>query len=95
MVGGSNRSYTLHVPGAYKGTTPVPLILDFHGLGGNGKGESTSSPYPATTSSNSMQIGSVMSVPEVGIQDLLVRPDLRRRPDRHHAALDHHHQAMA
>src|SRR6185369_16941034 len=38
-VGGSNRSYTLHVPSTYDGSKAVPLILDFHGLGGNGKSE--------------------------------------------------------
>lgn len=48
-VGGSNRSYTLHVPSTYNGTKAVPLVLDFHGLGGNGKDESSSSPYPAQT----------------------------------------------
>ncbi|HEX2672676.1 MAG TPA: PHB depolymerase family esterase [Polyangiaceae bacterium] len=48
-VGGSSRSYTLHVPSTYDGTKAVPLVLDFHGLGGNGKSESTSSPYPAQT----------------------------------------------
>jgi polyhydroxybutyrate depolymerase len=48
-IGGSNRSYTLHVPSTYNGTKPVPLVLDFHGLGGNGKDESNSSPYPAQT----------------------------------------------
>src|SRR5436189_1745437 len=54
----------------------------------------TSSPYPATTSSSSMQIGSLLSVPEVGIQHVLVGPDLGGRSDRHRAALDHHHDAM-
>jgi len=49
MVGGMSRSYTLHVPAAYTGSNAVPLVLHFHGLGGNGKGESTSSPYPAQT----------------------------------------------
>jgi polyhydroxybutyrate depolymerase len=35
-VGGQNRSYLLHVPAAYTGKTPVPVVFDFHGLGGNG-----------------------------------------------------------
>lgn len=46
---GASRSYTLHVPSTYDGSKPVPLVVDFHGLGGNGKNESTSSPYPAQT----------------------------------------------
>lgn len=32
QVGGLNRSYILRVPGSYDGTTPVPLLLDFHAL---------------------------------------------------------------
>ena len=59
MVGGSSRSYTLHVPSTYNGSKPVPLVLDFHGLGGNGKGESTSSPYPAQTDAD----GVIMAFP--------------------------------
>ena len=59
MVGGSSRSYTLHVPSAYNGSKPVPLVLDFHGLGGNGKDESTSSPYPAQTDAD----GVIMAFP--------------------------------
>jgi polyhydroxybutyrate depolymerase len=31
--GGLSRSYLLHVPPSYDGTTAVPLVLDFHGFG--------------------------------------------------------------
>lgn len=34
-VDGLERSYILHVPDSYDGRQPVPLILDFHGGGGN------------------------------------------------------------
>lgn len=44
-VGGTSRSYILHVPSSYDGTTPVPLVLDFHGLGGNGSQQESSSGY--------------------------------------------------
>jgi polyhydroxybutyrate depolymerase len=33
--GGSNRSYVLHVPAGYDADRPAPLVLNFHGFGGN------------------------------------------------------------
>ncbi|WP_199789732.1 alpha/beta hydrolase family esterase [Sorangium cellulosum] len=48
-VGSSSRSYVLHVPAAYDGTRPVPLVVDFHPLGGSGPSERSGSPYPAQT----------------------------------------------
>jgi polyhydroxybutyrate depolymerase len=59
QVGGKNRKYVLHVPNAYDGTKPVPLIIDFHGLGGDGQGESGGSPYPAQTDAE----GVIMAFP--------------------------------
>jgi polyhydroxybutyrate depolymerase len=41
------RKYILHVPSAYTGTTPVPLVLDFHPIGGSASAWRTGSPYPA------------------------------------------------
>jgi polyhydroxybutyrate depolymerase len=32
MVGGQPRSFTIHAPSTYTGTTAVPLVIDFHGL---------------------------------------------------------------
>jgi polyhydroxybutyrate depolymerase len=32
QVGSATRSFILHVPASYTGETPVPLILDFHGI---------------------------------------------------------------
>jgi polyhydroxybutyrate depolymerase len=32
QFGGAARSYILHVPASYTGKTPVPLVLDFHGI---------------------------------------------------------------
>lgn len=49
QVGSESRSYILHVPSAYTGTDPVPLVVDFHPLGGSGQAERSSSPYPAQT----------------------------------------------
>jgi polyhydroxybutyrate depolymerase len=48
-VRGTSRSYVLHVPSTYDGSRAAPLVLDFHALGTNGKGERTASPYPAQT----------------------------------------------
>ncbi|WP_437747536.1 PHB depolymerase family esterase [Sorangium sp. So ce1504] len=48
-IGSSNRSYVLHVPAAYDGSKPVPLVVDLHPLGGSGPSERSGSPYPAQT----------------------------------------------
>ncbi|WP_438030778.1 alpha/beta hydrolase family esterase [Sorangium sp. So ce233] len=48
-VGSTSRSYVLHVPAAYDGSKPVPLVVDFHGLGGSGPSQRSGSPYPAQT----------------------------------------------
>jgi polyhydroxybutyrate depolymerase len=48
-VGSTSRTYILHVPTAYKGNSPVPLVVDFHPLGGSGSQEEGSSPYKAQT----------------------------------------------
>jgi polyhydroxybutyrate depolymerase len=45
QVGGTSRTYILHVPSNYSGTKRVPLVLDFHGLGGTGSQEQSSSGY--------------------------------------------------
>jgi polyhydroxybutyrate depolymerase len=46
-VGGATRGYLLHVAPAYDGTRRVPLVVDFHGVGGTGSDERATSPYPA------------------------------------------------
>jgi polyhydroxybutyrate depolymerase len=48
QVGSDSRSYILHVPSKYTGTAAVPLVVDFHPLGGSGMSE-MSSPYKALT----------------------------------------------
>src|ERR1700690_595039 len=35
--GGSNRSYLVHVPVNYDASRPAPVVLNFHGFGGNPK----------------------------------------------------------
>jgi polyhydroxybutyrate depolymerase len=60
QVGADSRNYVLHVPSTYDGTKPVPLVLDFHGVGGTGRSELSSSPYPAVTDPE----GVVMAFPD-------------------------------
>jgi polyhydroxybutyrate depolymerase len=60
QVGSVSRSYVLHVPATYDGSKPVPLVLDFHGIGSTGWGELSSSPYPAVTDPE----GVVMAFPD-------------------------------
>jgi polyhydroxybutyrate depolymerase len=48
-VGSASRSYFLHVPSAYDGSKPVPLIVDFHGLTVTGMTQSNLSTYPEVT----------------------------------------------
>lgn len=53
-VGGVNRTYVLHVPATYTGDARVPLLFDFHGLGGNGQQERNGSSFVAATESESV-----------------------------------------
>jgi polyhydroxybutyrate depolymerase len=48
-VGSVARRYLLHVPAAYDGRSPVPLIVDFHGIGNTGQSELALSTYVALT----------------------------------------------
>jgi len=48
-VKGASRTYILHVPSGYAGTSAVPLLVDFHPLGGSGQNEEYASPYKAVT----------------------------------------------
>jgi len=48
-VGGVDRTYVLHVPATYTGASAVPLLFDFHGLGGSGQAERNSSSFVAAT----------------------------------------------
>jgi polyhydroxybutyrate depolymerase len=50
----------LHIPPGYDGVTPVPLVVDFHGVGGSGMSHLSNSPYPAALDSE----GVVMAFPD-------------------------------
>lgn len=59
QAGGNSREFVLDVPNAYDGQSAVPLIIDFHGLGGNGSSQRQSSPYRQATGSE----GVIMAFP--------------------------------
>jgi polyhydroxybutyrate depolymerase len=60
LIGTTRRSYVLHVPAAYDGLSPVPLVVDFHGVGESGSSQRASSPYPAELDAE----GVVMAFPD-------------------------------
>jgi len=47
MSGGESRTFIVHVPTGYTGSSPVPVILDFHPLGGSGSSQEGSSGWKA------------------------------------------------
>lgn len=67
-VGGKSRTFILHVPAAYTGSEPKPLIVDFHPLGGSGMSQRGGSPYPAQVDAEGviMAFPSGMSGPSGG-----------------------------
>ena len=60
QVGSLSRTYVLHIPPSYDGTSPSPLVVDFHGVGGTGASERTTSPYPSALDPG----GVVMAFPD-------------------------------
>jgi polyhydroxybutyrate depolymerase len=45
--GGESRSFIVHIPTGYTGSTPAPAIIDFHPLGGSGSSQEGSSGWKA------------------------------------------------
>ncbi len=74
QVGGTSRTYVLHVPSGYTGKGAVPLLVDFHPHGSTGPSWQTSSPYPPVVDGDGV-IGAFPSA----IGDWDVRALLRRR----------------
>jgi polyhydroxybutyrate depolymerase len=59
-VDGAERSYLLHVPPAYDGVRPLPVVVTFHGLGANGQAQLALSGFAAVADRN----GFVVVAPE-------------------------------
>jgi polyhydroxybutyrate depolymerase len=45
--GGESRTFIVHIPTGYTGSSPVPVVLDFHPLGGTGSSQEGSSGWKA------------------------------------------------
>jgi polyhydroxybutyrate depolymerase len=45
LVGDTTRSYVVRLPANYAGTSPVPLVLDFHAIAGSPSAEANNSGY--------------------------------------------------
>jgi len=48
-VDGKKRTFLMHIPNAYKGDKPVPLVVDYHPIGGSGSGQFGSTTYKSQT----------------------------------------------
>ena len=48
-VDGKNRTFIMHVPSAYKGDKAVPLVVDYHPIGGSGQGQLQGTTYKSLT----------------------------------------------
>jgi polyhydroxybutyrate depolymerase len=60
LVDGASRGYVLHLPPSYDGSSPAPLVVDFHGIGETGASERRSSPYPSVLDDE----GVIMAFPD-------------------------------
>jgi len=52
VSGGLTRTYILHVPPSYDGSRPYPLVIAYHGHGGDGAGQERVSGMDATADAN-------------------------------------------
>ncbi len=62
--GYSTRSYRVHVPGGYQNTAPTPLLLYFHGFGGNALGGDQGSGFSALADQRTFLVAYGQGLPD-------------------------------
>ena len=60
QVGGRARTFRLHLPSGYNNRTAVPLVLNFHGGGGNARAQETKTGFSALSDTH----GFIVAYPE-------------------------------
>ncbi len=58
---GRERTYRLFVPQDYDGRTPLPLVLDMHGSGGNSGGQAATSRFEALAARESVLVATLQA----------------------------------
>ena len=48
-VDGKKRTFIMYIPDSYKGDKPVPLVVDYHPIGGSGQGQLSGTTYKSQT----------------------------------------------
>lgn len=61
VAGQRSRTYRLYVPSSYTGRTPVPLVLDLHGSGGNAAGQARNSGLEAVAAREGFAVASLQA----------------------------------
>ena len=60
--GGQPRTYRLFVPPGYDGRTPLPLVLDLHGSGGNSAGQASNSRFEELAAREGFLVATLQAV---------------------------------
>jgi len=61
---GRPRTYRLFVPQSYDGHTPLPVVLDLHGSGGNSAGQAATSRFEALAAREGFAVATLQAVIE-------------------------------
>lgn len=76
--GGRERTYRLFVPAGYDGRTPLPLVLDLHGSGGNSAAQAGTSRFESLAASERFIVATLQAAAEGSRWNVPVTSD---RPD--------------